>query len=96
MIENLKLAVESGWKVLTISLLLGAGVPAMFALGIRALAIGGRTKEADVARPIGRALSVLCFATVAAAVIVGITYIVASGFGKTLSFHEFYPTFVDK
>jgi len=42
--------------------------------------------------PVGAALGVLCFAVVLAAVALGVTFVVASGFGKTLSFTHIYPT----
>ena len=96
MIDNLKLAVEGAWKVFAAALILGAGVPAMFALSIRALAIGGVTKGDQAARPIGKVLAVLCLVVVIAAIVLGITFIVATGFGKKLSFHEIYPTLIDK
>jgi hypothetical protein len=41
-------------------------------------------------------IGILCFAVVLAAVALGIIYIVASGFGKALSFDHIYPTLVDK
>ena len=37
--ENLKLAFTNGWHVLVAGLLLGAGVPAVFSLGVRALSL---------------------------------------------------------
>jgi hypothetical protein len=98
--HNVSLAFEAAWKVLVVGLLLGAGLPALFAAGIRSMAYGqGGEAEVDTgagAHPAGRALGVLCFVAVLAAVALGITYIVASGFGKTLSFEHVYPTLVDK
>ncbi len=94
--ENLKLALSGAWKVLATALILGAGVPTMFALSIRALAIGGSTKDDQPARPIGKILAALCLLIVVAAIVLGLTFIVASGFGKKLSFHEIYPTLIDK
>jgi hypothetical protein len=44
----------------------------------------------------GRVLGVVCFAVVLACVALGITYIVASGVGKALSFEHVYPTLTDK
>jgi hypothetical protein len=38
--HNLGFALEGGWRVLAASLILGAGLPALFALGVRALAYG--------------------------------------------------------
>ena len=48
------------------------------------------------AHPVGRVLAALCFAVVLAGVALGITFIVASGFGKALSFENVYPTLIDK
>ncbi len=87
------------WKVLLASLLIGAGLPALFALGVRAMAygVGG---EAETSRatghPAGKVLAILCFSIVLAAVATGITIIVAAGFGKTVSFEHIYPVLVSK
>ena len=48
------------------------------------------------AHPLGRLLAVLCFGLVLAGVVVGITYVVASGLGKTISFEHIYPVIVPK
>ena len=37
MTDNLQFAVEAAWKVLALGLLLGAGLPLVFALGVRSL-----------------------------------------------------------
>jgi hypothetical protein len=101
--HNLGFALEGAWKVLVAGLLLGAGLPATFAVGIRSMAYGqGGAAETHAAgvipasHPVGRAVGVLCFAIVLAAVALGITFIVATGFGKTLSFEHVYPTLVPK
>jgi hypothetical protein len=89
-------------QILLVGLLLGAGLPLLFAAGIRAMAWGaGGDAEVDTVaaarpHPVGRALGILCFAVVLLAVALGITYIVASGFGKALSFEHVFPTLVDK
>jgi hypothetical protein len=89
-------------QILLVSLILGAGLPIVFSAGIRAMAWGtGGSAEAvgeGHARPhpAGRALAVVCFLVVLAVVALGITFIVASGFGKTLSFEHVFPTLVDK
>ena len=89
-------------QILLVGLLLGAGLPLLFAVGVRAMAWGAGG-EAEVnggaaarPHPAGRALGILCFAVVLLAVALGITYIVASGFGKALSFEHVIPTLVDK
>src|SRR2546430_2445999 len=43
---------------------------------------------------VGRIIGYLCFAIVLAVAALGITYIVATGFGKALSFEHIYPTIV--
>lgn len=101
--HNIALALEGAWKVLAVGLLLGAGLPALFALGIRSLGVAGGGNATDTAAatdapasPLGKALAALCFAVVIAGVVLGITFIVASGFGKQLSFEHVYPTLIDK
>jgi hypothetical protein len=102
--HNLGFALEGAWKVLLAGVLLGAGLPALFALGIRSLAYGAGG-EAEVhesgvtarpARPIGTVVGWVLFLIVLAGVVLGITFIVASGFGKALSFEHIYPTIVNK
>ena len=51
---------------------------------------------APAAHPLGRVIAGLCFLIVILAVVLGITYIVATGFGKTVTFEHVYPTFTDK
>ncbi|MEP7331822.1 MAG: hypothetical protein ABI692_07005 [Terracoccus sp.] len=102
--HNLSLALEGAWRVLIVGLLLGAGLPAVFALGIRSLGMAGGGNASTVgedpvdapASAIGTTLATLCFLLVLVGVALGITFIVASGFGKALSFEHLYPTLVDK
>jgi len=97
--SNLTLALDGAWKVLLASLVLGAGLPMIFAFGVRSLAVGaGGDAEVDHARgkPIGTVLAVICFLVVLAGVALGITIVVASGFGKAVSFAHVFPTLVSK
>ncbi len=102
--HTLSLEWHAVWKVVVFGLLLGAGLPAVFAAGIRSMAYGtGGEAEAHsagaplaTAHPIGRAVAALCFAIVVVAVALGLLYIVASGFGKALSFEHIYPVLIDK
>ena len=94
------------WKILLYSLLLGAGLPVLYAVGVRASAVG--TVAADGAetaagagavrrrRVLGRAVAGVCFAVVLVGIGVGLAYIVASGHAQQLSFQQGYPTFVPK
>lgn len=85
--EILTQSFEALWQVVAVGLVLGAGLAALFALGVRALerdrvllADGDQlTSRASTA---GRALAGLCFAVTALAVVFGIVVIV---FGKSSS-----------
>jgi hypothetical protein len=101
--HTLGLALADAWKVLAVGLLLGAGLPMLFAVGIRSLAwgeggaaTGGDGTTARAANPLGKPLAVVCFAVVVLAVALGITVIVSSGFGKVVSFEHVYPSLTDK
>lgn len=86
---------EGAWSVLVAGLLLGAGLPAIFALGIRALSYGAvdGQKVSDHQPHHGmRALAFACFGVVILAVALGIGVIVASGFG--LEVQMGWPVFV--
>ncbi|MFD0273556.1 hypothetical protein ACFVHB_06510 [Kitasatospora sp. NPDC127111] len=76
------------WKIIVVGLLAGAGLPALFAVGVRALnpparAGEGTAEEAAAGRatagPLGRAVAVVCFAVVLAAIGWGIFIIVNHG-----------------
>lgn len=67
--EQVVAALDAIWRVLAVGLLLGAGLPAVFSLGVRWQAHGHRLA------------AWLAFALVAAAVLVGIAGIVAHGLG---------------
>ena len=102
--HNLALALVGAWKVLFAGLILGAGLPALFALGVRSLAYGsGGEPEvhdtgvtAPTPRPIGTVIAWILFAVALLGVLLGIAFIVASGFGKALSFEHVFPVIVDK
>jgi hypothetical protein len=99
MTQNLILVGEALWKILLVGLVLGAGIPVLFSAGVRAMAFGaGGDAETshEPGHPIGKLIAVVCFVICLAVVAMGITWIVASGFGKTLSFENVYPTIVDK
>ena len=96
--HNVTFALEGALRVLVVGLVLGAGLPAVFALGIRALAYGqGGDAELSHVRPhpVGKVLAGLAFAVVVAGVLLGLTVIVASGVGKEVVFDPF-PMIIDK
>lgn len=74
-------------KVIVVGLALGAGLPAVFALGLRALSVGTVVPAADgdpagvrVERsPAMTLAAAACFAVVGIAVVAGIAWIVSGG-----------------
>ena len=81
--NNLALAADGAWKVLVASLVLGAGLPVIFALGVRARAHaagGGADGQQTEGHPIG-------YAVVERPPVV---------LGKAVSFDHIYPTIVGK
>ena len=82
-------AFESLWQVLAVGLVLGAGLPALFALGIKLLGVrphagGGRGHYTTPPTGAGRAGSTVLFGVCVAAVLFGIVVIVFGSqlFGK--------------
>lgn len=97
--DNVGFALDGAWRVLLAGLVLGAGLPAVYAVGIRSLASGGRDvpgQAAPSASPWGMVAAGLCLVVVLIGVALGMTAIISSGFGKQLDFAHVYPTLVDK
>ncbi|MEY9945282.1 hypothetical protein [Kitasatospora sp. GAS1066B] len=72
------------WKIVVVGLLTGAGLPALFAIGLRLLTppapptpAGQAAAQRPTVGPIGYALAGLCFAVVLAAIGWGISVIVS-------------------
>ena len=65
------------WRVLVYGLIAGAGLPILFAVGIRAQAVGaGEATDSHAGRrPLATGLAYLCFALVAIAVVVGVLFV---------------------
>lgn len=84
MIDILQKSASTLLQVTVVALVLGAGLPAIYSLGMKALTIG-RPISADghdirgKASPLGLTLAGICFAVVIGAVIFGILVII---FGK--------------
>jgi len=99
---------ESASKVALWGFVLGAGLPALFALGVRSTVLangaGGDVPTADasaavnssVSPGLNRAIGIVCFVLVVVAVLLGLTIIVATGFGKEVTFDNVIPTLQPK
>lgn len=94
------LALQAGLQVLVAAVILGAGLPVIFSLGMRSLAYGtGGAAEVAVdtkPHPLGRAMAVVCFGVVILAILLGIAWIVGTGMGYVLSFDHIFPVFRKK
>jgi hypothetical protein len=94
-------ALDATWRILLIGVLLGAGLPALFAVGVRALAWG--TSDTDLTEDAilhpslaGRLVAYTMFTIVIACVAAGVGYIVAHGLGITITFNGLLPVFTPK
>ncbi|MFC0451231.1 hypothetical protein [Rhodococcus jostii] len=69
--------VDSLWQVVLIGLLFGAGLPAIFALGIRFLSPGVTTSADGSATrtPAASIAGLACFAVIVVAIVAGILFI---------------------
>lgn len=99
--DTLSLSLQGAWELFYTGMFLGAGLPILFAVGVKLLA--GQPAHADGAEGtipapgvLAKILAGICFALVAFAVFVGLLTIVAAGMGKEVSFEHGVPTLVEK
>ncbi|AXH96200.1 hypothetical protein [Ornithinimicrobium avium] len=91
----LVLTAQGAVQLLIAGLLLGAGLPLVFALGIRSLAWaeGGKAERSRAQpRPVGKFLAWLCFGVVIVGIVVGLLIIISSGLGLEVEFRGILPT----
>lgn len=100
MVHNISLVADSLWRIALLGVLFGAGLPTLFAVGVRALTWGQGDVAADGPatgpNPAGRVVALVCFAVLVTAVVLGLLFIVTSGFGKVVTFEHVYPVIADK
>lgn len=91
-------AADAAWKVLLAGLILGSGLPALFSIGIRQLAAAHVPDSAGAGWHAGvhKALAYAAFGLALLAVLLGLAYIVAHGFGVRIVFDGIIPVIVDK
>ena len=100
--NTVKLLLEGAGEVLVAGLVFGAGLPVVYALALRVLTLGATSyagPDGDIhstPRMSSRLFSGVLIAVVVAGVLLGLMIIVATGFGKEVSFENIYPTIVDK
>ncbi|MCU1404262.1 MAG: hypothetical protein JWQ43_565, partial [Glaciihabitans sp.] len=96
------LFLNAAGQVALAALLLGAGLPALFAVGVRSFTLAGAAGEpaADgattgtsrIPAPLLRVIGTLCYVLVVVAVAIGLSVIIATGFGQEVSFDHIVPT----
>jgi hypothetical protein len=92
-------ALDATWRILLIGILLGAGLPTLFAVGVRALAWDGTdgAPTPGVRPPLrGRIVAYAAFGLDILAILMGITYIVLHGLGINVTFNGLLPIFTPK
>jgi hypothetical protein len=95
---------DAAWRVTIAGFIFGAGLPALFAVGVRSTVlarqptgIGNEEQPASLLPPrVYKVIGIVCFAAVLIAVAIGITIIIAAGIGKEVSFDHVFPTLVPK
>ena len=91
--ETLRHTIDSLWQVVLVGLLLGAGLPAIFAFGLKAMAVGEARDDGSTvttARPaVATAATVLCFAVVVVAIVAGILFIMKNFLDTTFGISVF-------
>jgi hypothetical protein len=94
--DTLKHTLDSLWQVVLVGLLLGAGLPAIFAFGLKALSVGEPSDDAAaagttrVARPVvAIAAAIACFTVVVVAIVAGILFIMKNFLDSTLGISVF-------
>jgi hypothetical protein len=99
------LFIDAAWKVAVYGLILGAGLPAVFAIGVRSTVLANHAHDGSASSigvtssmppTVNRVVGIVCFVVVVAAVAIGISLIIAAGLGKEVSFEHVYPTFQPK
>lgn len=92
-------ALDGAWRVLVTCIVLGSGLPALFTLGLRQLAIAeGATQSRTTVngRAARRTVAIVLFAVIILAILSGIGYIVAHGLGYSVAFQGFLPVVTKK
>lgn len=98
--NTLTLVVQDAFQILLVGLLLGAGLPTLFAIGVRGLAMGqnGERTAATAYRPNPRGAVIAggAFLIIVAAISIGLMVLIAPGFGMAVDFSGVIPRLKDK
>lgn len=91
MTDQLLAALQAAGVVLVVCLVLGAGLPALFSLGLSQLAAARGRTESRRSPALHRVLAYLLFGIVILAVLLGLSFILAHGLGFKITFNGLLP-----
>ncbi|MBJ8347916.1 hypothetical protein [Antrihabitans sp. YC2-6] len=87
--ETFTHTLNSLWQILAVGVLLGAGLPTIFAFGVRLLSAegaGATVEKRSLAHTVG---AICCFSAVIAAIVVGILFIMKNFLAHDFGIHIF-------
>ena len=93
--NNLIIAMDGAWKVLVAGLLLGAGIPTLFALAVNGLATaeGGEAAAGAAPRPVSKLVALVFFIIILTLVVYGLAWLIFTSLGFKVGFNGPFPTF---
>lgn len=93
--NNLIIALDGAWKVLLAGLLLGAGIPTLFALAVNGLATaeGGEAAGGAPPRAAGKLVAGVFFFIILTLVVYGLAWLIFTSLGFKVGFSGPFPTF---
>lgn len=92
--NNSIIALDGAWKVLAAGLLLGAGIPALYALAVNGLAMAqGGKASGKPANPLGKAIAAVVLLVILTVVAYGLAWLIFTSLGYSVSFSGILPTF---
>ena len=81
---------DSLWQIVVVGLVLGAGLPTMFALGVRLMFARDTGATTETGRSIARTVAgTLCFVVVVVAVVGGILFVMKDFLANDVGIHLF-------
>lgn len=99
MMQQIAAAADAAWRVLLTCLVLGAGLPTLYTVGLKQLSLADGTDHPATSsgvRTAHRVLAIALFAVVIVAVLLGLSFIVAHGLGYSIKFDGVMPIITKK
>jgi hypothetical protein len=93
--NNIAIALDGAWRVLLAGLLLGAGIPSLFAIAVNGLAMasGGEAAQGNPPKPVGKVIAVAVLLLILLLVVYGLAWLIFTSLGYKVGFSGILPTF---